>query len=104
MGVKTAIIGLGIMGRRMAEHMSKHPDYELTGLWDPNPEACKTAQSILPKAPISTTAEDAILGADLVYLACPPEPRKAYAIFAADAGKAVFLKNHWASTSLKARL
>ncbi len=92
MSVKTAIIGLGIMGRRMAEHMSLHPEYELSGLWDPNPEACEAARSLLPNAPIAATAEDAIMGADLVYLACPPEPRKAYALFAADAGKAVFLE------------
>jgi predicted dehydrogenase len=30
--------------------------------------------------------------ADLIYLACPPVPRKDYAIAAADAGKAVFLE------------
>ncbi len=92
MGVSTAVIGLGIMGRRMAEHMSLHPEYELSGLWDPNPEACEAAKSLLPNVPIMATAEEAISGAELVYLACPPEPRKAYALFAADAGKAVFLE------------
>jgi predicted dehydrogenase len=28
MTVKTAIIGCGIMGRRMLEHMSKHEGYD----------------------------------------------------------------------------
>lgn len=92
MSVKTAIIGLGIMGRRMAEHMSLHSEYELSGLWDPNAEACKATQSILPGAPIMATPEEAISDAELVYLACPPVPRKAYAILAASAGKAVFLE------------
>lgn len=92
MSVKTAIIGLGIMGRRMAEHMSLHPEYKLSGLWDPNPDACAQAQAIAPGVPVTATAEEAIMEADLVYLACPPEPRKAYALAAADAGKAVFLE------------
>ncbi|MDG1211482.1 MAG: NAD(P)-binding domain-containing protein [Paracoccaceae bacterium] len=52
MSVKTAMIGLGIMGRRMAEHMSLHPEYQLSGLWDPNPEACEAAQALPPNAPI----------------------------------------------------
>ena len=30
--------------------------------------------------------------ADIVYLACPPVPRKAYALAAAGQGKAVFLE------------
>lgn len=92
MSVNTAIIGLGIMGRRMAEHMSLNPGYELSGLWDPNPEACEAAKSLLPNVPIMATPEEAISGAELVYLACPPEPRKAYALVAANAGKAVFLE------------
>lgn len=27
MSVKTAVIGLGIMGRRMVEHMAAHPGF-----------------------------------------------------------------------------
>ena len=42
MTLKTAIIGLGIMGRRMLEHMARHPGYAPVALWDPDPEA-KTA-------------------------------------------------------------
>ena len=92
MKVKVAVIGLGIMGRRMAEHMSLHEAYDLSGLWDPNPEARRAARALSPGAPIRPTAQEAMASADLVYLACPPEPRKAYALAAADAGKAVFLE------------
>jgi predicted dehydrogenase len=92
MTVKTAIIGLGIMGRRMLEHMERHPGYAPVALWDPNPEACRDAQALAPGAQIAATAEAAIAEADLVYLACPPVPRKAYALAAAEAGKAVFLE------------
>ena len=92
MAVKTAVIGLGIMGRRMLEHMGLHDGYAPVAMWDPDPKACAEAQGIAPGAQIVASAEDAIAAADLVYLACPPVPRKAYALAAAEAGKAVFLE------------
>jgi predicted dehydrogenase len=92
MTVKTAIIGLGIMGRRMLEHMERHPGYQPVALWDPDPEACAIASAMAPGAQVTTSAEEAIKAADLVYLACPPVPRKAYALAAARADKAVFLE------------
>jgi len=92
MAVKTAIIGLGIMGQRMLEHMRKHDGFTPDVLWDPSPEACKAAQHLAPEARIADSAEDAIASAALIYLACPPVPRKAYALAAAAAGKALFLE------------
>lgn len=92
MSIKTAIIGFGIMGQRMLEHMMLHPQFDVTALWDPDPEACILAQKAAPKAALSASASGAIAAADLVYLACPPAPRKAYALEAAKLGKAVFLE------------
>jgi len=92
MAIKTVVIGLGIMGRRMLEHMELHAGYAPVAVWDPDPRACALAQAIAPGAGIAATAEAAIGAADLVYLACPPVPRKAYALAAAGAGKAVFLE------------
>ena len=92
MAIKTAIIGLGIMGQRMLEHMSLHPEYSVVTIWDPDPLACVAAQKIAPTAKLTLNAEDAITDADLVYFACPPAPRKAYALTAAEQGKAVFLE------------
>ncbi len=92
MTIHTAIIGLGIMGRRMAEHMALHPAFSLDAIWDPDPGSCERAQAIVPNAKMTASAEAAIAAADLVYLACPPAPRKAYALTAAAAGKAVFLE------------
>lgn len=89
---QTAIIGLGIMGRRMLENMARHPGYQPVALWDPDDEACRLAQSLAPGVRIAASAREAMAGADLVYLACPPDPRKAYALEAAAAGKAVFLE------------
>ncbi|WP_102226710.1 Gfo/Idh/MocA family protein [Acidimangrovimonas sediminis] len=92
MAVKTAIIGLGIMGRRMLEHMLLHEGYAPVALWDPDPAARAAAQEMAPGARLVDSAEEAIAAADLVYLSCPPKPRKAYALTAAAAGKAVFLE------------
>lgn len=92
MPVKVAIIGLGIMGRRMLEHMARHPGYDPVTLWDTDREACDLAQAMAPDAQITATPEDAMDAANLVYLACPPVPRKAYALTAAALGKAVFLE------------
>jgi len=89
---RAAIIGLGIMGRRMLEHMVQHPSYEPVALWDPDPDACQKALALAQGAAITGSAEEAIASADIVYLACPPGPRKVYALAAAAAGKAVFLE------------
>lgn len=92
MTVTTAVIGLGIMGQRMLEHVLRHEGYTPVALWDPSPEACAAAAKLAPEAEVTASAEAAIAAADLVYLACPPVPRKAYALAAAAAGKAVFLE------------
>lgn len=92
MTITTAIIGLGIMGRRMLEHMLKHPSYEPAFLWDPNPANMALAREMAPGAIFAQSAEAAMAGADLVYLACPPGPRREYALAAAAQGKALFLE------------
>lgn len=92
MGVKTAIIGLGIMGQRMLGSMVDHEGYDPVAIWDPDPAACVAAEALAADAEVVTSSEEAIARADLVYLACPPAPRKAYALAAASAGKAVFLE------------
>ncbi|MDG4650600.1 Gfo/Idh/MocA family oxidoreductase [Roseibacterium sp. SDUM158017] len=92
MTANTAIIGLGIMGRRMLENMVRHPGYRPVALWDPDPEACGAALSMAPDARVTPSADEAMSAAELVYLACPPVPRKDYALAAAHAGKAVFLE------------
>jgi len=73
---KFAIIGLGIMGRRMLENVLRHPDFEVCGLWDPSADSVAKTRSIWPSAPIAQTAQAAMNEAHLVYLACPPGPRK----------------------------
>jgi predicted dehydrogenase len=89
---KKALIGLGIMGRRMLDNVRLHPAFEVSGLWDPSPTAVAGTRELMPDAPVSPSAELAMQGADAVYLACPPGPRKAYALAAAAAGQAVFME------------
>jgi predicted dehydrogenase len=92
MAIKVAIIGLGIMGRRMLSHMRRHNNFEPDYLWDPNQSACQRAKLLDSKSHIMDSASDAISKADLVYLACPPAVREPYALEAAAAGKALFLE------------
>jgi len=89
---KIAIIGLGIMGRRLLNNILVHDAFEPVALWDPSEAACTKAAEEAPGVPVVNSAEAAIAAADVVYLACPPVPRKAYALAAAAAGKAVFLE------------
>lgn len=89
---KVAIIGLGIMGRRMLQHMRIHEKFEPNYLWDPDKNACEKAIEVDTESKIMDSPEEAINAADLVYLACPPKVREAYAIDAAQKGKALFLE------------
>lgn len=87
-----AIIGLGIMGRRMVENVLAHPEFEISGMWDPAEASITKALEISSDLPIAIDASAATANADVVYLACPPAPRKAYALAAAQAGKGVFME------------
>jgi len=89
---RMAVIGLGIMGRRMLDNLRLHPAFEVSGVWDPSAEAIARTREAWPQAPVAASAEAAMHGADVVYLACPPGPRKAYALAAAAAGQGVFME------------
>ncbi|WP_119168590.1 Gfo/Idh/MocA family protein [Algihabitans albus] len=86
------IIGLGIMGRRLLGIARQHPAFRPGFLWDPAETARAQSQALAPEAAIAASAAAVIAAADLVYLACPPVPRKDYALQAAEAGKPVFLE------------
>ena len=92
MASKIAIIGLGIMGRRMLENAWMHPDFEVSGIWDPAEASIAKARELGAHLPIAMDASTAMAGANVVYLACPPAPRKDYALAAARAGQGVFME------------
>lgn len=92
MANKIAIVGLGIMGRRMLENALAHTDFEISGIWDPADASIVKARELGTDLPIAKDASAAMANADVVYLACPPAPRKAYALAAAKAGQGVFME------------
>ena len=100
---RMAIIGLGIMGRRMLENARHHPAFELSGVWDPSAESVAKTRQALPDAPLAESAQAAMAGADVVYLACPPGPRKAYALQAAAAGQGVFMEKPLGTDNAQSR-
>ena len=89
---QVAIIGLGMMGRRMASNMAAHHGFNIYAGWDPNPAACAQARTEHPKIWIGETAQDIIDDSqtDLVYVACPPLWHEPHAMAAIEAGKAIF--------------
>lgn len=74
-----------------------HPDFEISGLWDPSDGSIAKARELAPICPLHRTpvrqcGNAAMLNADVVYLACPPAPCKAYALKAAQAGQGVSME------------
>lgn len=100
---KLAIIGLGIMGRRMLDNAVHHAAFEVSGVWDPSPDSVAKTRAMLPDVAAAVTAEAAMQGADVVYLACPPGPRKDYALQAADAGQGVFMEKPLGTDNAQSR-
>jgi predicted dehydrogenase len=98
-----AIIGLGIMGRRMLDNALRHAAFEVCSVWDPSSDSVAKTRAMLPDAPVAVSAEAAMQGADVVYLACPPGPRKTYALQAAAAGQGVFMEKPLGTDNAQSR-
>ncbi len=89
---RVGIIGLGVMGLRMLANMADDERFSFSGVWDPDPSAREHVANTFPDIAIAS-GPDEIIGApetDLVYIACPPQWHKPYAIAAAKAGKPIF--------------
>jgi predicted dehydrogenase len=89
---KVAVIGLGIMGRRMLANLERHPAFQIAGMWDPSENSLAKAREAFPAA-LKGDSPSALIKSsvsDLVYIACPPEWHKHYAIMAMEAGVAVY--------------
>lgn len=87
-----AIIGLGVIGRRMLTNMPRQGRLEVRGGFDLDAEAARGAQAEFPWLKLAETAESLIASpdVDLVYIGTPPKAHAAYARLAAESGKAVF--------------
>ena len=91
---RVGIIGLGIMGRRMVVNFEKHPLFEIAGVWDPSEQSISKTKMADPAVPFSNGPEELILQEkiDLLYIACPPEFHKKYALMAMEQGIPVYLE------------
>ncbi len=87
-----AIIGLGVIGRRMIGNMTVHERFRIAGVWDIDEAARASAARDFAGLPVAESAEAMIRaeGTDLVYIGCPPLHHGGYVVAALDAGKAVF--------------
>ncbi len=87
-----ALIGLGIMGRRMIDRLRAHGGFRIAAMWDPDPASCAAAAAAAPDAEIAPGPEAILARPDIacIYIASPPASHPALCHRAFDAGKAVF--------------
>ncbi|MBM3523746.1 MAG: Gfo/Idh/MocA family oxidoreductase, partial [Alphaproteobacteria bacterium] len=87
-----ALVGLGIMGRRMIARLDQHKGFRITALWDPSPDARAAAGREAPGAVVAADPAAIAARADTacVYIASPPASHPALCHRFFDAGKAVF--------------
>ena len=90
--VGLAVIGLGVIGRRMLEQAALSPALRVVGAWDIDAAACQRAQADFPGTVIAADARALIqaAGVDLVYIGTPPAFHRDYCLMAADLGRHVF--------------
>jgi 1,5-anhydro-D-fructose reductase (1,5-anhydro-D-mannitol-forming) len=87
-----AVIGLGVIGRRMLEQCARRDDLVVTGAWDIDPQARERAARDFPHIRIATDALSAIAdaGARIVYVGTPPAFHREYSLLASAHGRKVF--------------
>ena len=87
-----AVIGLGVIGRRMLEQAARRDDLVVTGAWDIDPQACERASRDFPGTKIARSALDAIsdAGTRIVYVGTPPAFHREYSLLASAHSRMVF--------------
>ncbi|MCQ6268634.1 Gfo/Idh/MocA family oxidoreductase [Fictibacillus sp. WQ 8-8] len=73
--LKVGVIGVGVMGRRLLEQFDLHPQTEIVGICDINPEAAQKVSNEFHQVPWTTDHQEIINHdfIDLVYIAVPPK-------------------------------
>ena len=92
MAIGMAVIGLGVIGRRMLEQTAGRTDFEIVGAWDTSEAAREAAARDFPGTPIAGGAAAAIADprTQVVYIGTPPAHHRHYAMLAARLGRRVF--------------
>ena len=87
-----AVIGLGVVGRRMLEQAAASHGIQIVSAWDLSASARAAAAAAFPGLPLSQGVTSAIerLDVDVVYVAVPPLAHAETVRTALAAGKAVF--------------
>lgn len=93
------MIGLGIMGRRMAAAMAAHPRFRVVCGFDPRRPDDLPAIS-LKDSPSAVACDPAV---DCVYIASPPAFHAEHVTAAAAAGKTIFCEKPLAASIAEAR-
>ena len=84
-----AIVGTGIMGRRMLVALRQHARFRVVTLWDPDADALRSAVADTPGARAARSLDDAVHdpAVELVYVASPPATHRASVAAALAAGR-----------------
>lgn len=87
-----AVIGLGVIGRRMLDQTRNRSDLKVVSAWDVSDKAMRAAAADFPGVPLAADARAAIEapGVDLVYVGTPPAFHRQYVEMAIAAGRKVF--------------
>ena len=87
-----AVIGLGVIGRRMLEQTARRQDLRVVSAWDLSADARARAQADFPGLALAADAEAAIAapGVEIVYVGTPPGVHRQYSLMAARRGRRVF--------------
>ncbi len=69
-----AVLGTGIMGRRMLAALQQHPRFDVVALYDPHPESLAAALAQHPHVRVASGIDDLVDDptVDVVYIASPP--------------------------------
>ena len=90
--LRLGIIGLGIMGERLAHAAMAHAGWELAAAWDPDPRAAARLGAIAPDARFCAGLEEAIALSDALHVASPPAAHITQGRAVLEAGRALLLE------------
>ncbi|MFP5412869.1 MAG: Gfo/Idh/MocA family protein, partial [Gammaproteobacteria bacterium] len=87
-----AVIGLGVIGRRMLDQTRHRNDLKVVAAWDVADRAMRSAAADFPEVPLAASARAAIEAqdVDIVYVGTPPAFHREYVEMAIAAGRKVF--------------
>jgi predicted dehydrogenase len=85
-----AVLGTGIMGRRMLTALQQQTQFRVVALWDPQADALSSAHALAPAARLAASMDDLVNdpAVQLVYVASPPSFHLAGVQAALGAGRA----------------